>query len=76
MPIRGLRVQPFEERSHEYDRGADGNKFKLDELMGAEVTLLGRGKGVFPEGIDRLQSNLTETRTVDPDGVQVYERPG
>ena len=26
----------------EYDRGDDGNKFKLDELMGADVTLLGR----------------------------------
>ena len=26
----------------EYDRGDDGNQFKLDELMGAEVTLLGR----------------------------------
>jgi dihydrofolate reductase len=26
----------------EYDRGDDGDKFKLDELMGSEVTLLGR----------------------------------
>src|SRR5207302_8978827 len=26
----------------EYDRGEDGNKFKLDELMEAEVQLLGR----------------------------------
>src|SRR3984893_10893266 len=26
----------------EYDRGDDGNKFKLDELMEAEVHLLGR----------------------------------
>jgi len=26
----------------EYDRGDDGNKFKLDELMEAEVNLLGR----------------------------------
>src|SRR5438552_13249598 len=26
----------------EYDRGDDGNKFKLDELMEAEVQLLGR----------------------------------
>src|SRR3954465_9232789 len=26
----------------EYDRGDDGNKFKLDELMDAEVQLLGR----------------------------------
>ena len=26
----------------EYDRGDDGNQFKLDELMDAEVQLLGR----------------------------------
>src|SRR6266536_2477908 len=26
----------------EYDRGDDGNTFKLDEVMGAEVHLLGR----------------------------------
>jgi dihydrofolate reductase len=26
----------------EYDRGDDGNQFKLDEVMGAEVQLLGR----------------------------------
>jgi dihydrofolate reductase len=26
----------------EYDRGDDGNQFKLDEMMGADVTLLGR----------------------------------
>src|SRR5262249_61571695 len=26
----------------EYDRGDEGDKFKLDELMGSEVTLLGR----------------------------------
>ena len=26
----------------EYDRGAEGNQFKLDELMDAEVQLLGR----------------------------------
>src|SRR5580765_1867867 len=26
----------------EYDRGDDGNTFKFDELMGADVTLLGR----------------------------------
>jgi dihydrofolate reductase len=26
----------------QYDRGEDGNKFKLDEVMGAEVQLLGR----------------------------------
>ena len=28
--------------SFEYDRGEDGNKFKLDELMAADAGLLGR----------------------------------
>jgi dihydrofolate reductase len=39
-------------------------------------TILGRGKHVFPDGIDRLTFKLTESRTVGPDGVQVqiYER--
>jgi len=39
-------------------------------------TILGRGKRVFPDGIDRLKFKLTESRTVGPDGVQVqvYER--
>jgi dihydrofolate reductase len=39
-------------------------------------TILGRGKRVFPDGIDRLTFKLTESRTVGPDGVQVqiYER--
>jgi len=39
-------------------------------------TILGRGKRLFPDGIDRLKFALAETRTVGPDGVQVqvYER--
>jgi dihydrofolate reductase len=39
-------------------------------------TILGRGKRVFPDGIDRLKFQLVESRTVGPDGVQVqvYER--
>jgi len=39
-------------------------------------TVLGRGRRLFPDGIDRLKLKLTETRTVGPDGVQVqvYER--
>ena len=39
-------------------------------------TILGRGRRFFPEGIDRLKFELTESRTVGPDGVQVqvYER--
>jgi dihydrofolate reductase len=41
-------------------------------------TILGRGKRLFPDGIDRLKLKLTESRTVGPDGVQVqvYERTG
>jgi dihydrofolate reductase len=39
-------------------------------------TILGRGKRLFPDGIDRLKFALAETKTVGPDGVQVqvYER--
>jgi dihydrofolate reductase len=39
-------------------------------------TILGRGRRLFPEGIDRLKLKLVETRQVGPDGVQVqvYER--
>jgi dihydrofolate reductase len=39
-------------------------------------TILGRGKRLFPDGIDRLKFRLTESRTVGPDGVQVqvYDR--
>src|SRR5437016_2584634 len=77
----------------EYDRGDDGNPFKLDELMAADATLLahdlvdelrlmvfptilGRGRHVFPDGIDRRKFRLVEARTVGPDGVQVqvYEK--
>ena len=34
-------------------------------------TLLGRGKRLFPDGIDRQKLRLVEARTVGPDGVQV-----
>src|SRR5437016_9275928 len=39
-------------------------------------TILGRGKRLFPDDIDRLKLKLAETRTVGPDGVQVqiYQR--
>src|SRR2546425_10201347 len=49
----------------------------VDELrLMVFPTILGRGKRLFPEGIDRLKLKLTETKTVGPDGVQthVYER--
>jgi dihydrofolate reductase len=34
-------------------------------------TILGRGKRLFPDGIDRRKLRLVEARTVGPDGVQV-----
>jgi hypothetical protein len=39
-------------------------------------TVLGRGRRLFPDGIDRLKVTLAESRTVGPDGVriQVYTR--
>jgi dihydrofolate reductase len=49
----------------------------VDELrLMVFPTVLGRGKRMFPDGIDRLKFRLTEVRTVGPDGVQVqvYER--
>jgi dihydrofolate reductase len=41
-------------------------------------TVLGRGKRLFPDGIDRLKLTLAEARQVGPDGVQiqVYRRAG
>jgi hypothetical protein len=39
-------------------------------------TILGRGRRVFPEGIDRIKLKLAEQKQVGPDGVivQTYER--
>jgi dihydrofolate reductase len=51
----------------------------VDELrLMVFPTVLGKGKRLFPEGIDRLKLRLAETKTVGPDGVQVhvYERAG
>jgi dihydrofolate reductase len=41
-------------------------------------TILGRGRRLFPDGIDRLKFRLAESRAVGPDGVQVqvYTRAG
>ncbi len=49
----------------------------VDELrLMVFPTILGRGKRLFPDGIDRLKLKLTESRTVGSDGVQVqiYQR--
>src|SRR5207244_5875559 len=35
-------------------------------------TILGRGKRLFPDGIDRRKLRLVEARTIGPDGVQVH----
>ena len=39
-------------------------------------TILGRGRRLFPDGIDRLKFSPSRRATVGPDGVQVqvYER--
>jgi dihydrofolate reductase len=59
-----------------------GSGTLVGALLGADLvdelrlmvfpTLLGRGRRLFPDGIDRLKLELAETRTVGPDGVQVH----
>jgi dihydrofolate reductase len=51
----------------------------VDELrLMVFPTVLGRGRRLFPDGIDRLKLKLAESRPVGPDGVlvQVYQRAG
>jgi len=58
-----------------------GSGTLVETLLGADLvdelrlmvfpTILGRGRRLFPDGIDRLKFMLVESRTVGPDGVQV-----
>jgi dihydrofolate reductase len=58
-----------------------GSGTLVETLLGADVvdelrlmvfpTILGRGRRLFPDGIDRLKFTLAESRAVGPDGVQV-----
>jgi dihydrofolate reductase len=63
-----------------------GSGTLVGTLLGADLvdelrlmvfpTVLGRGRRLFPDGIDRLKLKLAETKTVGPDGVQIqiYQR--
>ncbi len=58
-----------------------GSGTLVGTLLGADLvdelrlmifpTILGRGRRLFPDGVDRLKLKLSESRTVGPDGVQV-----
>src|SRR5512138_2801803 len=63
----------------EYDRGDEGNKFKMDELMDADVQLLGRvtyegfaaawpsREGDFADRINKGKKVLVSTTLTDPE---------
>jgi dihydrofolate reductase len=65
--------------SFEYDRGQDGDKFKLDELMDADVQLLGRvtyegfaeawpsREGEFADKINNGAKYVVSTTLKDPE---------
>src|SRR5437773_1717364 len=62
--------------SFEYERGEEGNKFKLDEALEDELRLmvfpvvLGAGRRLFSETSDKKRLRLTDSRTVG-DGVEI-----
>jgi dihydrofolate reductase len=65
--------------SFDYDRGEDGDKFKMEELMDAEVQLLGRNtyeafaeawpsrEGDFADKINKGRKVLVSTTLTDPE---------
>ncbi len=65
--------------SFDYDRGEDGDKFKMDELMDAEVQLLGRvtyegfaeawpsREGDFADKVNKGRKVLVSTTLKDPE---------
>jgi dihydrofolate reductase len=72
----------------EYDRGDDGDKFKLDELMEAEVQLLGRvtyegfaaawpsREGAFAEKLNKDPKYVVSTTLTDPGWQNTTVIPG
>jgi dihydrofolate reductase len=73
--IAGLRAQSTG------DILVAGSGTLVRTLLGADLvdelrlmvfpTLLGRGKRLYPDGIERLKFKLAESRQVGPDGVQI-----